>query len=174
VHGPRLSGRRQAQGAGGGVRPRAEVRERRGRGPVIDKLGSGSWEKTKRRVKKAMRDMAAELLKLYAERKARPGHAFTGESPWQREFEESFEYEETPDQAAAIADVMSDMSEESPMDRLICGDVGYGKTEVAMRAAMRAVLDAKQVAVLAPTTILAFQHWKTFRKRFAPFPVRVE
>jgi transcription-repair coupling factor (superfamily II helicase) len=142
--------------------------------PLVDKLGSGSWEKTKRRVKKAMRDMAAELLKLYAERKARPGHAFTGESPWQREFEESFEYEETPDQASAIADVMRDMSEESPMDRLICGDVGYGKTEVAMRGAMRAVLDAKQVAVLTPTTILAFQHWKTFRKRFAPFPVRVE
>ena len=118
--------------------------------------------------------MAAELLKLYAERKSRPGHAFTGESPWQREFEESFEYEETPDQASAIADVMRDMSEESPMDRLICGDVGYGKTEVAMRGAMRAVLDAKQVAVLTPTTILAFQHWKTFRKRFAPFPVRVE
>jgi transcription-repair coupling factor (superfamily II helicase) len=142
--------------------------------PIVDKLGSGTWEKTKRRVKKAMRDMAAELLKLYAERKARPGHAFTGESPWQREFEESFEYEETPDQAAAIADVMQDMSDDAPMDRLICGDVGYGKTEVAMRGAMRAVLDAKQVAVLAPTTILAFQHWKTFRKRFAPFPVRVE
>jgi transcription-repair coupling factor (superfamily II helicase) len=142
--------------------------------PVVDKLGSGSWEKTKKRVKKAMRDMAAELLKLYAERKARPGHAFTGESPWQREFEESFDYEETRDQAAAIAEVMEDMSEENPMDRLVCGDVGYGKTEVAMRAAMRAVLDGKQVAVLAPTTILAFQHWKTFRKRFAPFPVTVE
>ena len=118
--------------------------------------------------------MAAELLKLYAERKARPGHAFTGESPWQREFEESFEYDETRDQEAAIADVMADMSDDSPMDRLVCGDVGYGKTEVAMRAAMRAVLDGKQVAVLAPTTILAFQHWKTFRKRFAPFPVTVE
>jgi transcription-repair coupling factor (superfamily II helicase) len=142
--------------------------------PVVDKLGSGSWDKVKRRVKKAMRDMAAELLKLYAQRKARPGHAFTGESPWQREFEGAFEYEETRDQHAAIADVMHDMSEESPMDRLICGDVGYGKTEVAMRAAMRAVLDAKQVAVLSPTTILAFQHWKTFRKRFAPFPVTVE
>jgi transcription-repair coupling factor (superfamily II helicase) len=142
--------------------------------PVVDKLGSGSWEKTKKRVKKAMRDMAAELLKLYAERKARPGHAFTGESPWQREFEESFEYEETRDQEAAIADVMADMSDDAPMDRLVCGDVGYGKTEVAMRAAMRAVLDGKQVAVLAPTTILAFQHWKTFRKRFAPFPVTVE
>jgi transcription-repair coupling factor (superfamily II helicase) len=121
-----------------------------------------------------MRDMAAELLKLYAERKARPGHAFTGQSPWQREFEESFEYDETRDQEAAIADVMADMSDDSPMDRLVCGDVGYGKTEVAMRAAMRAVLDGKQVAVLAPTTILAFQHWKTFRKRFAPFPVTVE
>jgi transcription-repair coupling factor (superfamily II helicase) len=142
--------------------------------PPIDKLGSGKWEQTKRRVKKAMRDMAAELLKLYAERKARPGHAFTGESPWQREFEESFEYEETPDQAAAIIDVAADMAAESPMDRLVCGDVGYGKTEVAMRAAMRAVLDGKQVAVLAPTTVLAFQHWKTFRKRFAPFPVKVE
>jgi len=142
--------------------------------PIVDKLGSGTWEKTKKRVKKAMRDMAAELLKLYAERKARPGHAFTGESPWQREFEESFEYDETRDQEAAIADVMADMSDDAPMDRLVCGDVGYGKTEVAMRAAMRAVLDGKQVAVLAPTTILAFQHWKTFRKRFAPFPVTVE
>jgi len=142
--------------------------------PAMDRLGSGRWDKVKKRVKKAMRDMAAELLKLYAERKARPGHSFTGESPWLREFEESFEYEETPDQAAAIADVASDMAREAVMDRLICGDVGYGKTEVAMRAAMRAVLDQKQVAVLTPTTILAFQHWKTFRKRFAPFPVRVE
>ena len=142
--------------------------------PVIDRLGSGNWDKVKRRVKKAMRDMAAELLKLYAQRKARPGHAFTGFSPWQHEFEESFEYEETPDQAAAIAEVMADMSADTPMDRLVCGDVGYGKTEVAMRAAMRAVLDGKQVAVLAPTTILAFQHWKTLRRRFAPFPVRVE
>ncbi len=118
--------------------------------------------------------MAQELLRLYAERKARPGHAFSGESPWQREFEEAFEYEETPDQAQAIAEVAADMASPAPMDRLICGDVGYGKTEVAMRAAMRAVLDGKQVAVLAPTTVLAFQHWKTFRKRFAPFPVTVE
>ena len=142
--------------------------------PALDRLGSGSWDRVKKRVKKAMRDMAAELLKLYAERKARPGHAFAGESPWQREFEEAFEYEETPDQAQAIADVAADMARDTPMDRLICGDVGYGKTEVAMRAAMRAVLDGKQVAVLAPTTVLAFQHWKTFRKRFAPFPVKVE
>ncbi len=142
--------------------------------PAIDRLGSGSWEKTKTRVRKAMRDMARELLRLYAERKARPGHAFTGESPWQREFEEAFEYEETGDQAQAIQDVAGDMAAASPMDRLVCGDVGYGKTEVAMRAAMRCVLDGKQVAVLAPTTVLAFQHWKTFRKRFAPFPVTVE
>jgi transcription-repair coupling factor (superfamily II helicase) len=142
--------------------------------PAVDRLGSGTWEKTKTRVKKAMRDMAQELLRLYAERKARPGHAFSGESPWQREFEEAFEYEETPDQAQAIAEVAADMASPAPMDRLICGDVGYGKTEVAMRAAMRAVLDGKQVAVLAPTTVLAFQHWKTFRKRFAPFPVTVE
>jgi len=142
--------------------------------PSVDRLGSGTWERTKTRVKKAMRDMAQELLRLYAERKARPGHAFAGESPWQREFEEAFEYEETPDQAQAIAEVAGDMASPTPMDRLVCGDVGYGKTEVAMRAAMRAVLDGKQVAVLAPTTVLAFQHWKTFRKRFAPFPVTVE
>ena len=142
--------------------------------PGVDRLGSGSWEKTKTRVRKAMRDMAQELLRLYAERKARPGHAFSGESPWQREFEEAFEYEETPDQAQAIAEVAADMASPVPMDRLVCGDVGYGKTEVAMRAAMRAVLDGKQVAILAPTTVLAFQHWKTFRKRFAPFPVTVE
>ena len=123
--------------------------------PHVDRLGSGAWEKTKTRVKKAMRDMAQELLKLYAERKSRPGHAFTGESPWQREFEAAFEYDETPDQAAAIAEVAADMAAPGPMDRLVCGDVGYGKTEVAMRAAMRAVLDGKQVAVLAPTTVLA-------------------
>ncbi len=142
--------------------------------PHVDRLGSGTWEKTKTRVRKAMRDMAQELLRLYAERKARPGHAFSGESPWQREFEEAFEYEETEDQAQAIVEVAADMAAPAPMDRLVCGDVGYGKTEVAMRAAMRAVLDGKQVAVLAPTTVLAFQHWKTFRKRFAPFPVAVD
>jgi transcription-repair coupling factor (superfamily II helicase) len=142
--------------------------------PALDRLGSGNWDKVKKRVKKAMRDMAAELLKLYAERKSRPGHAFSGQSPWQHEFDEAFEYEETPDQATAIAEVAADMASDSPMDRLICGDVGYGKTEVAMRGAMRAVLDGKQVAVLSPTTILAFQHWKTFKKRFAPFPVTVD
>ena len=145
-----------------------------GAAPALERLGSGSWVKAKTRVKKAMREMAGELLSLYAQRKARPGHAFTGESPWQREFEASFEFEETRDQAAAIADVASGMQKPEPMDHLVCGDVGYGKTEVAMRAAMRAVLDGKQVAVLTPTTVLAFQHWTSFRKRFAPFPVRVE
>jgi transcription-repair coupling factor (superfamily II helicase) len=142
--------------------------------PALDRLGSGQWDKVKRRVKKAMRDMAAELLRLYAERKARPGHAFSSDSPWLREFEAGFEFEETPDQGAAIAEVTYDMARPTPMDRLVCGDVGYGKTEVAMRAAMLAVLDAKQVALLTPTTVLAFQHWKTFRKRFAPFPVKIE
>ena len=142
--------------------------------PSVDRLGSGGWERVKKRVRKAMRDMARELLRLYAERKTRPGHAFTGFSPWQREFEQAFEYEETPDQEQAIGTVAADMGAAAPMDRLICGDVGYGKTEVAMRAAMRCVLDGKQVALLAPTTVLAFQHWKTFRKRFVPFPVTVE
>ncbi|MEO8499279.1 MAG: DEAD/DEAH box helicase, partial [Vicinamibacteria bacterium] len=118
--------------------------------------------------------MAAELLKVHAERKTRQGFAFSPVSPWMSEFENAFEYEETPDQKKAIEDVFADMSSPTPMDRLVCGDVGYGKTEVAMRAAMRAVADGKQVAVLAPTTVLAFQHLQTFRRRFAPFPVTTE
>jgi transcription-repair coupling factor (superfamily II helicase) len=142
--------------------------------PSLDKLGGTGWTKTKSRVKRAMRDMAAELLKVHAERKTRKGFAFSPSSPWLQEFENAFEYEETPDQRKAIDDVFADMSSPTPMDRLVCGDVGYGKTEVAMRAAMRAVADGKQVAVLAPTTILAFQHLKTFRRRFAPFPVTTE
>jgi len=142
--------------------------------PALDKLGGTGWTKTKSRVKRAMRDMAAELLKVHAERKTRQGFAFSPMSPWMSEFENAFEYEETPDQRKAIDDVFADMSSPTPMDRLVCGDVGYGKTEVAMRAAMRAVADGKQVAVLAPTTVLAFQHLQTFRRRFAPFPVTVE
>ena len=121
-----------------------------------------------------MRDMAEELLKLYAARKAVPGHAFSADSHWQQEFEGAFEYELTPDQKTAIADIKRDMESPTPMDRLLCGDVGYGKTEVAMRAAFKAVMDGKQVAVLAPTTVLAFQHQKTLRERFAGFPVRIE
>ena len=142
--------------------------------PSLDKLGGTGWTKTKSRVKRAMRDMAAELLKVHAERKTRQGFAFSPMSPWMSEFENAFEYEETADQKKAIDDVFADMSSPTPMDRLVCGDVGYGKTEVAMRAAMRAVADGKQVAVLAPTTILAFQHLQTFRRRFAPFPVTIE
>jgi transcription-repair coupling factor (superfamily II helicase) len=142
--------------------------------PSLDRLGGTTWEKAKTRVKKAMRDMAAELLKLYAARKAMPGFAFSADSHWQQEFEDSFEWELTTDQQNAIADIKGDMETPTAMDRLLCGDVGYGKTEVAMRAAFKAVMDGKQVAVLAPTTVLAFQHVKTLKNRFAAFPVRVD
>jgi transcription-repair coupling factor (superfamily II helicase) len=121
-----------------------------------------------------MRDMAEELLKLYAQRRAVPGHAFAPDTHWQEEFEDAFPYEPTPDQANAIADIKKDMESPTPMDRLLCGDVGYGKTEVAMRAAFKAVMDGKQVAFLAPTTVLAFQHAKTLRERFAGFPVTID
>ena len=145
-----------------------------GANPTLDRLGGATWEKAKTRVKKAMRDMAEELLKLYAARKAVPGHAFSPDSHWQQEFADAFEYEPTPDQRTAIADITRDMETATPMDRLLCGDVGYGKTEVAMRAAFKAVIDGKQVAFLAPTTILAFQHLRTLTERFAGFPVSVE
>ncbi len=139
--------------------------------PPLDKLGGTSWERAKTRVKKAMRDMAEELLKLYAARKTVPGHAFSPDAHWQREFEDAFQWELTPDQTSAIADIKRDMESPTPMDRLLCGDVGYGKTEVALRAAFKAVIDGKQVAFLAPTTVLAFQHQKTLSERFAGFPV---
>ena len=142
--------------------------------PPIDRLGGVSWEKAKSKVKKAMRDMAEELLKLYAARKAVPGHAFAPDSHWQQEFEDAFEYDLTIDQTSAITDIKRDMESPTPMDRLLCGDVGYGKTEVAMRAAFKAVMDGKQVAFLAPTTVLAFQHQKTLKERFAGFPVRID
>jgi transcription-repair coupling factor (superfamily II helicase) len=142
--------------------------------PALDRLGGTTWEKAKTRVRKAMRDMAEELLKLYAARKAVSGHAFSADTHWQQEFEDAFEWDLTPDQQSAIADIKADMESPSPMDRLLCGDVGYGKTEVAMRAAFKAVMDGKQVAFLAPTTVLAFQHLKTLRNRFAAFPVRID
>ena len=142
--------------------------------PALDKLGGATWEKAKTRVKKAMRDMAEELLKLYASRRAMPGHAFSADSHWQQEFEDAFEWDLTIDQATAVADIKRDMESATPMDRLLCGDVGYGKTEVAMRAAFKAVMDGKQVAILAPTTVLAFQHLKTLTDRFAAFPVRID
>ena len=142
--------------------------------PPLERLGGTSWERAKTRVKKAMRDMAEELLKLYAARRTVSGHAFSRDTHWQEEFEDAFPYELTPDQDAAIADIKRDMESPTPMDRLLCGDVGYGKTEVAMRAAFKAAMDGKQVAFLAPTTVLAFQHQKTLRERFAAFPMRIE
>ncbi len=142
--------------------------------PSLDRLGGVTWEKAKTRVKKAMRDMAEELLKLYAQRRAITGHAFPSDTHWQEEFEGSFPYELTTDQKTAVEDIKRDMESTLPMDRLLCGDVGYGKTEVAMRAAFKAVMDGKQVAVLAPTTVLAFQHQKTLRERFNGFPVRID
>jgi transcription-repair coupling factor (superfamily II helicase) len=142
--------------------------------PALDRLGGVTWEKAKTRVKKAMHDMADELLKLYAARKAVPGFAFSPDTHWQEEFDNAFEFELTPDQIGAVADIKRDMEQPSPMDRLLCGDVGYGKTEVAMRAAFKAVMDGKQVAVLAPTTVLALQHLKTFKNRFAAFPVSID
>ncbi len=145
-----------------------------GPAPELNRLGSQQWTKTKARVKKAMADMADDLLKLYAERQAARGHAFSADNEFQREFEEAFDFTETDDQLNAIEDIKRDMESERPMDRLLCGDVGYGKTEVAMRAAFKAVQDGKQVAVLTPTTILSFQHFETFRKRFAQFPIKVE
>jgi transcription-repair coupling factor (superfamily II helicase) len=142
--------------------------------PHLDRLGGTTWEKTKARVRKSMREMAEELLKLYAQRRLARRDPFGGDTHWQREFEDTFEFQETPDQATAVADIKADMEKPEPMDRLLCGDVGYGKTEVAMRAAFKAVQDSRQVAVLAPTTVLVFQHYETFRQRFAAFPIRVE
>jgi transcription-repair coupling factor (superfamily II helicase) len=142
--------------------------------PALARLGTLAWAKTKARVKKAMQDMADELLKLYAQRQMAQGHAFPADTEWQREFDDSFEFTETEDQMTAILDVKKDMQSAQPMDRLLCGDVGYGKTEVAMRAAFKAVTDNKQVAVLAPTTVLAFQHYETFKRRFAAFPIQIE
>ena len=151
-----------------------KYRSAEGAKPVLNHLGTQAWGKTKARVRKAMKDMTDELLKLYAQRQSAQGHSFPADTEWMKEFEDSFEYNETEDQAQAIADVKRDMESQLPMDRLLCGDVGYGKTEVAMRAAFKALSDNKQVAVLAPTTVLAFQHYETFKQRFAPFPLTVE
>ena len=151
-----------------------KFRSSEGAKPALNHLGTPAWVKTKSRVKKAMQDMADELVKLYAQRKMVQGYSFQPDTEWMKEFEEAFEYNETDDQLMAIADVKTDMESSQPMDRLLCGDVGYGKTEVAMRAAFKAVSDNKQVAVLAPTTVLAFQHFETFKQRIAAFPVSVD
>ncbi|HEU5340427.1 transcription-repair coupling factor [Edaphobacter sp.] len=142
--------------------------------PELNRLGTQGWQKTKARVKKAMADMTDELVKLYAQRQAAQGTPFSPDTNMQREFEDAFDFNETDDQLAAIADIKTDMESTQPMDRLLCGDVGYGKTEVAMRAAFKAVQDSKQVAVLTPTTVLSFQHFETFKRRFANFPVSIE
>ena len=141
--------------------------------PKLDRLGGGTWARTKARVKRSLRDLAGELLRTHAARELATGFAFSKDSPWQRDFEAAFEYELTPDQDAAVREVKRDMESPRPMERLLVGDVGYGKTEVAMRATFKAVLDGKQVAVLAPTTVLAAQHLRTFTRRFAGFPVEI-
>jgi transcription-repair coupling factor (superfamily II helicase) len=151
-----------------------KYRSQEGAKPVLNHLGTAAWAKTKARVRKAMKDMTEELLKLYAQRKTAQGHSFPPDNEWMREFEDAFEYSETEDQDLAINDVKRDMESQQPMDRLLCGDVGYGKTEIGMRAAFKAISDNKQVAVLAPTTVLAFQHFETFKQRFAAFPVTIE
>ncbi|MBI2467433.1 MAG: transcription-repair coupling factor [Candidatus Rokubacteria bacterium] len=140
----------------------------------LDKLGGASWERTKESVRAAVRQIAGELLQLYAARQVLEGFAVGPDNPWQHELEAAFPFEETPDQLEAIQQVKADLERPRPMDRLVCGDVGYGKTEVAMRAALKVTLDGRQVAVLVPTTILAQQHWTTFRERLGPYPVRVE
>ncbi len=145
-----------------------------GESPALNRLNGSEWQKTRARVRSAVREIAQELVVLYQQRVASPGHAFSADTPWQAEVEESFPYDETPDQRKAIAEVKADMEAPSPMDRLICGDVGFGKTEVAIRAAFKAVQDGKQAAILVPTTLLASQHFQTFSDRFAGYPVRVE
>ncbi|MFO7265526.1 MAG: transcription-repair coupling factor [Bacillota bacterium] len=145
-----------------------------GQTPKLNRLGGNEWARAKQRVQQSVKELAQKLLKLYAEREALPGYAFSPDTVWQQEFEEAFPYEETPDQKRAIEEIKADMERPRPMDRLLCGDVGFGKTEVAMRAAFKAVMDARQVAVLVPTTILAQQHLRTFRERFARYPVRIE
>jgi len=145
-----------------------------GEAPRLSRLGGGEWARVKNRVRESVREMARELLALYAARETVQGHAFGPDTVWQKEFEEAFPYEETPDQIRAVEEVKADMERRRPMDRLLCGDVGYGKTEVALRAAFKAVMEGKQVAVLVPTTILAQQHFNTFRERFTRYPVNVE
>ncbi|MDI3256765.1 MAG: transcription-repair coupling factor [Kyrpidia sp.] len=142
--------------------------------PKLYHLGGTEWAKVKNRVRSSVRDIAEELVKLYAKRMSSPGHAFSPDTPWQKEFEAMFPYRETPDQLKAIEEIKRDMEQPRPMDRLLCGDVGYGKTEVAMRAAFKAVMDGKQVAVLVPTTVLAQQHYETFRERFSGFPITID
>src|SRR5437588_12591809 len=144
-----------------------------GEEPRLHRLGTNDWPRAKARVRRAVRAMAGEVVRLDSVRMAVTGHAFSPDAPWQLELEDAFPYEETRDQLSAIEEVKRDMESEKPMDRLICGDVGYGKTEIAIRAAFKAVMDGRQVAVLVPTTLLAEQHFVTFTERYTAFPVRV-
>ena len=144
------------------------------RSPALTRLGTQEWRRTKERVARSTREMAEKLLSLYAARELVKGHSFPADTPWQDELEDSFPFQETPDQQAAVDEVKADMERGKPMDRLVCGDVGYGKTEIALRAAFKAVLDGKQVAILVPTTVLAQQHYVTFSQRLRAYPVKVE
>ncbi len=145
-----------------------------GEPPALSRLGTQEWSRAKQKVKESSQDMAQDLLKLYANREVLPGFAFSPDTIWQQELEASFPYTETPDQVEAVRQVKEDMEKPKPMDRLVCGDVGYGKTEIALRAAFKAVMDQKQVAVLVPTTVLAQQHFNTFTQRLAKYPIKVE
>ena len=144
------------------------------RPPSLTRLGTQEWRRAKARAERSTMEMASELLALYAARELAEGHSFVPDAQWQSELEESFPFEETPDQRRTIEEVKADMESPKPMDRLVCGDVGYGKTEIALRAAFKAVMDGKQVAVLVPTTVLAQQHYATFSQRLSAFPTRVE
>ena len=144
-----------------------------GEAPTLSKMGGSDWAQAKGKARKAVRDIAVELVKLYSARMAAKGHAFGPDTPWQRELEEAFPFAETPDQLQTIDEIKADMEKPIPMDRLLSGDVGFGKTEVAVRAAFKAIQDGKQVAMLVPTTLLVKQHLETFTERFAGFPVKV-
>ena len=152
----------------------AKYRGKEGVPPKLNRLGSGAWNKMKDRTKSKLKDIARDLIKLYAARKEEKGYAYSPDGYLQQELEASFIYEDTPDQIKATAAVKADMESTKPMDRLICGDVGFGKTEVAIRAAFKAATDGKQTAVLVPTTVLAYQHYNTFKDRLADFPVKIE
>ena len=145
-----------------------------GKTPKVNKLGSNEWNKAKAKVKKSINEIAEDLVKLYATRATLKGYKFRKDTEWQKQFEDEFPFEETPDQLTSLEEIKHDMETDKPMDRLLCGDVGYGKTEVAIRAAFKAVMDGKQVAFLVPTTILAEQHYKNMTKRFSDFPVKID
>ena len=142
--------------------------------PKVNKLGGNEWQKAKAKVRKSINEIAQDLVKLYATRSTLKGHKFSKDTQWQRQFEDEFPYEETPDQITSLEEIKADMESEKVMDRLLCGDVGYGKTEVAIRAAFKSVMDGKQVAFLVPTTILAEQHYKNLVKRFSGFPIKID